>query len=62
MAELLGLFVLLAVATVVGRALARRGGDAATLANLGERITSWWAMVAILGLAFALGPLATTLL
>jgi len=58
----LGLFLLLAVATVAGRRLARRGGDAATLANLNERITSWWAMVAILGLAFALGPVATILL
>jgi phosphatidate cytidylyltransferase len=62
----LGLFLLLAVATAVGNRLARRGNDAteqaATLANLGERITSWWAIVAILAGAFLAGPLATILL
>ena len=40
----------------------RRRERAATLANLNERITSWWAIVAILAVAFALGPLATILL
>jgi len=62
----LGVFALLAVATLTGRFLARRAGggadSAATLANLGERITSWWAIVAILAAAFALGPGATILL
>ena len=62
----LGLFLVLAVATLAGRQVARRAGrDAArsaTAANLGERITSWWAIVAILAVAFALGPDATILL
>ena len=61
-----GLFVLLAVATAAGRLLAGRGASgperAAALANLNERIASWWAIVAILGLAFLAGPLATILL
>ena len=57
------LFAFLAVATAVGRRLARRpSADAATLVNLNERITSWWAMVAILAAAFLAGPLATILL
>ena len=60
-----GLFVLLAVAD--GRrpppgAPRERPERAATLANLNERITSWWAIVAILAVAFLAGPLATILL
>ena len=58
----LGLFTALAAATVAGRLLARRGGPTPTLTNLGDRIVSWWVMVALLALAFALGPVATILL
>lgn len=61
----LGLFALLTVASLAGRTLSRRAGGpeaAATVANLKERVASWWAMIAVLGVAFALGPLATTLL
>jgi phosphatidate cytidylyltransferase len=62
----LGLFGLLAVATLIGHRLAGRAAGeperAATLANLGERITSWWTIIAILAVAFLLGPLATILL
>ena len=42
--------------------LARRGGDAATLANLTSRIDSWWAMIAILAVTFLAGKIATILL
>src|SRR5690606_14571404 len=35
---------------------------AAMLANLNDRIASWWAIVGILAAAFVLGPLATILL
>ena len=58
----LGLFAVLAAATLGTRARVRRRGPSATLANLDDRILSWWAMIAILGLAFALGPFATILL
>lgn len=61
-----GLFVVLTLATLAGRRLVARAGGGgerqATLANLNERIVSWWAMVAILFAAFALGAGATTLL
>lgn len=57
-----GLFACLAAATVTGRVLASRRGRTATLTNLGDRITSWWVMVTLLALAFALGPAATILL
>jgi phosphatidate cytidylyltransferase len=62
----LGLFALLAVATLAGGRLAARAAAdparSARFADLRERITSWWAIVAILAAAFALGPLATILL
>jgi phosphatidate cytidylyltransferase len=58
----LGLFAFLAVATLTGRVLARRGGDTATLSNVTSRIDSWWAMIAILALIFLAGKVATILL
>lgn len=58
----LGLFAVLTLASATGRLLARRGGATATLTNLGDRIVSWWVMVGLLAVAFALGPVATILL
>lgn len=58
----LGLFALLAAATVSTRLVARRRAPSATLANLDDRILAWWAMIAVLAAAFALGPFATIVL
>jgi phosphatidate cytidylyltransferase len=58
-----GLAGLLAFATAVGALLqwratrAGRAGDA-TIANLNARIRAWWVMVAVVGVAFWLGPTA----
>lgn len=57
-----GLFAFLALASLAGWSLVRRHGATPTLRNLNERIRSWWIMVAILALAFALGRTATILL
>lgn len=62
-----GVFAALAAATVIGRRLAARPdaaepARAAMLANLNERIVSWWAIVGVLAIAFLLGPFATILL
>ena len=62
-----GVFAALAVATIIARRLAARPDAArpqraAMLANLKDRIASWWAIVCILAAAFLLGPLATILL
>jgi phosphatidate cytidylyltransferase len=58
----LGLFAVLAAASASARLLARRHGPTATLANLDDRILAWWAMIALLAVAFALGPFATVVL
>jgi phosphatidate cytidylyltransferase len=55
-----GVCAVLICATVVERVLALRaprgpGTAAPVLENLRERITAWWAMVALLGLAFVVG-------
>ena len=62
-----GVFAALAFATLIGRRLSTRADAAqperaAMLANLNDRIASWWAIVGILAAAFVLGPLATILL
>ncbi len=62
---LLGLVILLSVATVVGRLLARRAGEAsaiATMDNLNKRIRAWWSMVAVLAIAFFFGKAVTLVL
>ncbi|KHJ53204.1 phosphatidate cytidylyltransferase [Aureimonas altamirensis] len=62
---LCGLVILLAVATVVGRVLARRAGGAsaiATMDNLNKRIRAWWLMVAVLAIAFFFGKAVTLVL
>jgi phosphatidate cytidylyltransferase len=59
------LMVLLAVASLAGAMLARRPNDekqAASVANLNERINAWWVMVAILAVAFLTGPTMTLVL
>lgn len=57
-------FVILAIATVVGRVLARRASDAQkeTIQNLNDRIDAWWAMIAIFLASFLLGRAATLVL
>ena len=58
---ILGLLVL---ASVVGFVLKMRAGFAphAVIDNLNARIKAWWVMIAVLGLAFALGRTAVILL
>ena len=53
-----GVFLVLATATVIGRALAKRyasGGAASSIVNLNARIGAWWIIAAIVALAFAFG-------
>ncbi|MDC8011200.1 phosphatidate cytidylyltransferase [Tahibacter soli] len=52
-----GVVGLLALATIVGRLLRRRG-ESAVVDNLVARVNAWWAMVAVLAVCFGLGPLA----
>jgi phosphatidate cytidylyltransferase len=57
-----GLATLLAVASVIGVVLARRAASAAKIAsveNLKQRVNAWWVMVALLAVAFLLGPRIT---
>ena len=53
-----GVVGLLALATIVGWLLRRRG-ESAVVDNLVARVNAWWAMVAVLGVCFALGTTAT---
>jgi phosphatidate cytidylyltransferase len=58
LALFLGTTAVLIVASIVGYVLDRhfaRGVPHPTIDNLNSRIRAWWAMVALLGLAFALG-------
>lgn len=60
-----GVFVLLVVATAVGRALAGRAQSEAqqeTIRNLNDRIDAWWAMIAIFLASYLLGRAATLVL
>lgn len=53
-----GVVVALVIASIVGYVLDRRFATAApnpTISNLNSRIKAWWGMVALLGVAFALG-------
>jgi phosphatidate cytidylyltransferase len=62
-----GVFALLAAATLIGRRMAM-GADAADadraamIANLNDRIVSWWVIVGLLAVAFLAGRFATILL
>ena len=59
-----GIGAVLLIATSVGRVLAWRARPRIVPAidNLNQRIAAWWAMVAFLGVAMALGKTATILL
>jgi phosphatidate cytidylyltransferase len=57
-----GILLFLAVATVIGRAIAWRYGATETVRNLNDRINAWWALVGV-GLPFlAAGAIASTVL
>jgi phosphatidate cytidylyltransferase len=59
------LSALLAIASLIGAVLLRRPGDAkrqASRENLVARVNAWWAMVAILAVAFLTGPTMTLIL
>jgi phosphatidate cytidylyltransferase len=61
----LGVGFVLALASVIGWALARRVSSEsgrATVANLNQRIRAWWIMVAIFIAGYLLGPVATLIL
>lgn len=58
---LLGLFVVLIIATVVGRHLLSKN-NSEVMVNLNQRINAWWAMVAVLVVCFMFGKIATLLL
>ena len=50
--------LILIVATLIGRTLAARqppNAPSAVIENLNARIDAWWAMVALIGLAFIFG-------
>lgn len=49
-----GVLVVLAVASLVGFVLSRKGPNE-TIANLNARIKAWWAMVAVFAVAFLVG-------
>ncbi len=53
----LGIGAVLLAATAVGAVLARRQGAAPSpvVVNLNQRIMAWWAMVALIGIAFLFG-------
>ena len=58
LALFIGVATVLIVASVVGYILDRRfttKGPSPTIDNLNSRIRAWWAMVALLGFAFAFG-------
>lgn len=60
-----GLIVLLIIATVSGRLIARRSGDErrqATIRNLNARINAWWAMSAIFAVSVLIGPIGSVIL
>lgn len=62
---LLGVFAVLAVASVIGGVLSMRvseGPNRSVVENLNARIWAWWVMVALLALAFLWGRPGVTLL
>lgn len=59
---ILGVYTLLVLASGIGWWLVKRRGRTATLANLNDRIRSWWVIVTVLAIAFLLGRGATFLL
>jgi phosphatidate cytidylyltransferase len=60
-----GVAALLIIASLAGIVLKRRAtseGAVATVENLVARVNSWWAMIAVFAVCFALGPVATLIL
>jgi len=59
-----GVGLVLAAASLAGHLLARRAGDIPNpmVDNLNQRIKAWWAMVALVGVAFLLGKVGVILL
>jgi phosphatidate cytidylyltransferase len=59
-----GVGISLLVATVIGRVLLRYAGsgDHPVLDNLNSRINAWWAMAAMIGLAFVFGSTGVVIL
>ena len=59
-----GVGLVLAAASLAGHLLARRAGDIpnSMVDNLNQRIKAWWAMVALVGVAFLLGKVGVILL
>jgi phosphatidate cytidylyltransferase len=61
----LGIFTLLAIASVIGYVLQRKlspRGTNAAIENLNARIKAWWVMVILIGIAFMAGRLGVILL
>jgi phosphatidate cytidylyltransferase len=58
----LGIGGVLAVASAAGYLLARREGGNPVVENLNQRISSWWAMVALIGIAFLFGKIGVIVL
>ncbi|CDM59788.1 MULTISPECIES: phosphatidate cytidylyltransferase [Rhizobium] len=61
----LGIFTLLVVSSAIGYLLQRRlpaGKSNAAIENLNARITAWWIMVILIGLAFLAGRIGVLLL
>src|SRR5262249_38275157 len=50
-----GIAATLAAASLIGFALTFRYAESPVVGNLNARIKAWWVMVALIGLAFALG-------
>ncbi len=59
---LLGLLVILAIATLIGQRLALKHPTSEVVSNLNQRINAWWAMVAVLVICFIFGKTATLIL
>lgn len=58
---LMGLFGVLAVASIIGFALSRRYKNA-TIANLNARIRAWWLMCTVSVIAMLIGPVGSVVL
>jgi phosphatidate cytidylyltransferase len=58
---LMGLFGVLAVASIIGFALSRRYKNA-TIANLNARIRAWWLMCTVSVIAMLIGPIGSVVL
>ena len=50
-----GIAAVLVMASVIGFALTSRYAESPVVSNLNARIKAWWVMVALIGVAFAVG-------